>query len=184
MYSYGPPQMAGQKQGDQLEHTYNSYVRIRDVALKTCRRWWTIGRSEERRSGISALTAGRDDDDDDDDDIFICAFLNFCSLVLVGFLLLSKDAFFMSSCFCTPRERNILLLIWLVFTQKVPLSGWWRNFHPLRLKNFFQMCRVENQTCFFFYSYWIDILYMQNAETKLGIFKYNNERLYYKITLF
>ena len=34
-----------QKQDDQLEHTYSSYVRIQDVALKTCRRRWTIGRS-------------------------------------------------------------------------------------------------------------------------------------------
>ena len=35
MYSYGPPHMAEQKQDDQLEHTFSSYVRIRDVALKT-----------------------------------------------------------------------------------------------------------------------------------------------------
>ena len=26
------------KQDDQLEHTYSSYVRIRDVAQKTCQR--------------------------------------------------------------------------------------------------------------------------------------------------
>ena len=31
--------MAEQKQVDQLEHTYSSYVRVRDVALKTCRRF-------------------------------------------------------------------------------------------------------------------------------------------------
>ena len=42
------PHMAKQKQDDLLEHTYNSYVRIRDVALKTCPRRWMIGRSEER----------------------------------------------------------------------------------------------------------------------------------------
>ena len=36
MYSYGPPHMAEQKQDDQLEHIYSSYVRIRDVALRTC----------------------------------------------------------------------------------------------------------------------------------------------------
>ena len=30
--------MAKQKQDDQHEHTYSSYVRIRDVALKTCQR--------------------------------------------------------------------------------------------------------------------------------------------------
>ena len=38
MYSYGPPNMAEQKQDDQLEHTYSSCVRIRDVAQKTCQR--------------------------------------------------------------------------------------------------------------------------------------------------
>ena len=38
MYSYGPPHMAKQKQNDQLEHTYSSYVRIQDVTLKTCQK--------------------------------------------------------------------------------------------------------------------------------------------------
>ena len=38
MYSNGPPHMAQQKQDDQLEHTYSSYVRIRDVTLKTCQK--------------------------------------------------------------------------------------------------------------------------------------------------
>ena len=56
--------LAGQKQDDQLEHTYSSYVRIRDVALKTCQRRWTIGRSGERGSGISVHVARHDDDDD------------------------------------------------------------------------------------------------------------------------
>ena len=54
------------KKDDQLEHTYSSYVRIQDVALKTCQRRWTIGRSGERRSGISVLAARHHDDDDDD----------------------------------------------------------------------------------------------------------------------
>ena len=49
MYSYGPPHMAKQKQDDQLEHTYSSYVRIRDVTLKTYQKRWMIGRSGERR---------------------------------------------------------------------------------------------------------------------------------------
>ncbi len=35
MYSYGSPHMAAQKQGDQLERTFSSYVRIQDVVLKT-----------------------------------------------------------------------------------------------------------------------------------------------------
>ena len=34
MYSYGPPHMAKQKQDDNHEHTFSSYVMIRDVALK------------------------------------------------------------------------------------------------------------------------------------------------------
>ena len=63
MYSYGPPNMAKQKQDDQLEHTYSSYVRIRDVALKTCQKRWMIGRSGERGSGTSMLAARHDEDD-------------------------------------------------------------------------------------------------------------------------
>ena len=37
-----------------------------DVALKTCRKRWTIGRGGEIGSGISVLTVRHDDDDDDD----------------------------------------------------------------------------------------------------------------------
>ena len=55
--------MATQKQDGQLEHTYNSYVMIRDVTLKTCRRRWMIGKRGERGSGISVLAAQHDDDD-------------------------------------------------------------------------------------------------------------------------
>ena len=40
----GPLHMAEQKQGEQLEPTYSSSVRIRGVALRTCRTRWTIGR--------------------------------------------------------------------------------------------------------------------------------------------
>ena len=67
MYSYRPPHMAEQKQGDQLEHTYIRYVRIRDVALKTRQKRWTIGKSGKRGSGISVLAARHDDVDDYDD---------------------------------------------------------------------------------------------------------------------
>ena len=65
MYFYGPPHMAKQKQDDQLELTDSSYVRIRDVTLKTGQKRWIIGRSGERGSGISVLAARLDDDDDD-----------------------------------------------------------------------------------------------------------------------
>ena len=61
MYSYGPPHMAGQKQDDQLEPTYSSWVRIRDIALKTCQTRWTIGRSGEREPGICVLVARQDE---------------------------------------------------------------------------------------------------------------------------
>ena len=63
MYSYGPPHMAEQKKDGQHEHTYSSYVRIRDVTLKTCQKRWMIGRSGERGSRISVLAARHDDDD-------------------------------------------------------------------------------------------------------------------------
>ena len=58
------PHMAKQKQGDQLEPTYGSSVRIRGVALRTCQKWWTIGRSSETGSRASVLVAKQDDDDD------------------------------------------------------------------------------------------------------------------------
>ena len=57
------PHMAKQKQDDQHEHTFRNCVRIRDVVQMTCQRWWTIGRSGERGSGISVLPARHDDDD-------------------------------------------------------------------------------------------------------------------------
>ena len=62
MYSYWPPQMAGKKQHGQLEHTFSSFVRTRDVALRTYRRRCAIGRSGERGSGISVLVKRHDDD--------------------------------------------------------------------------------------------------------------------------
>ena len=67
-----PPHMAVQKQDDQHEHTFSSYVRIRDVVLKTYRGRWTIGRSGERGSGISVLPARYDDDDDFIQIICVC----------------------------------------------------------------------------------------------------------------
>ena len=54
--------MTEQTQDDQLEHTYSSYVRIRDLALKTCQRRWMIGRSGERGSRIFMPVARHDDD--------------------------------------------------------------------------------------------------------------------------
>ena len=47
MFSNGPPHMAEQKLGDQLEPIYSSSEGIRDVALRTCQKRWTMGRSGE-----------------------------------------------------------------------------------------------------------------------------------------
>ena len=63
MYAYRPPYMAGQKQDDQLEHTFSSSVRIQDVALMTYQRRSTIGRGGERGSRISVLMVRHDNDD-------------------------------------------------------------------------------------------------------------------------
>ena len=97
MYSYGPPHMAGQKQNDQLEPTFRSYVRIRDVALKTYQSRWTIGRSGERGSGISVLAA-RHDDDDNINLIVIwhidhCRLFNGKSILYIGTVLFQKIQF-------------------------------------------------------------------------------------------
>ena len=75
MFSFGPPHMAEQKQNDQLELTYYSSVRIRDVAPRTCQKRWMIGRSGEKGSGISVL-ATRHDDDDDDVNYFLFFYAN------------------------------------------------------------------------------------------------------------
>ena len=48
----------------QLEHICSSSVRIQDVALKTCQKRLTVGRSGERGSRISMPAARHGDDDD------------------------------------------------------------------------------------------------------------------------
>ena len=57
MYSCGPLHMEEQRQDDQFEPTYSCIEPIRHVALKTCRKQWTIRRGGERGSGISVLMA-------------------------------------------------------------------------------------------------------------------------------
>ena len=89
--------MAEQKQDDLIKHTYSSYVRIRDVALKTCQRRWTIGKSGERGSGISVLAARHDHDDDNWGMIFfiLILFVNYIlsfSLVRLRIIWLSARA--------------------------------------------------------------------------------------------
>ena len=77
MYSYGPLHMAGQMQGKcranagRPARTYiQQLCEDKVVPLKSGQRWWIIGRSDERGSGISVLAARHDHDDDD---TLICA---------------------------------------------------------------------------------------------------------------
>ena len=65
MYSSGPLHMDEQRQDVQFEPTYSTSVPIRDVTLSISRKQWTIGRCDERWSGISMLVAWHDNDDDD-----------------------------------------------------------------------------------------------------------------------
>ena len=61
MHSRGPLHIAEQRQGDQFEPTHSRSVRIRDVALRTCRKQCTIGRGGEKGSEISVLMVRHDD---------------------------------------------------------------------------------------------------------------------------
>ena len=93
------PHMAGQKQDDQHEHTFSSYVRIRDVALKTCQRLWTSGKSGERGPGISVLVARHDDDEEEDKrNVFV-------SYLLLSFLLYNSFWDFLEQC-VTPTNQH------------------------------------------------------------------------------
>ena len=56
------PSYGRTKQDGLVEPTYSSSARIRDVALRTSQKRWTIGRSGEIGSGISVLAAWHDDD--------------------------------------------------------------------------------------------------------------------------
>ena len=110
MYSYGPLHMAEQKQDDQLEHNYSSYVRIRDVALKTCQRWWTIGRSGERGPEIAVLSA-RHDDDDDYVKILSCPTFDNSKCIYLAVVSVFDDVDYILNC-----SYNFFLL-WMLFLK-------------------------------------------------------------------
>ena len=63
MYSCVPFHMDEQRQDDQLEPTYSNSVPIWNVALRTCRKQWTIENGGEKGSGIPVMMAGHDDND-------------------------------------------------------------------------------------------------------------------------
>ena len=120
--------MAKQKQDDQLEHTFSSYVRIRDVTLKTCQRWWIIGRSGERESGISVLAARRDDDDDDIY-IYIYIYIYMCVCVCVCW-----QHFFIDS-YLTEHSRHFLSTYFLLILSNCRIE---RNAHSYEVVMYIQ----------------------------------------------
>ena len=125
MYSYGPLHMPKQKQDDRLEHTYSSYVRIRDVALKTCQRQWTIGRSGERGSGISVLAAQHDDNDDDYcSNSFFEKIYSIFSLCMASNILMKLQTKMLPLDFCINSFNN-LLYSWNVRSCRLIL---WKTF--------------------------------------------------------
>ena len=142
MYSYGPPDMAKQKQDDQLEHTYSSYVRIRDVALRTCQRRWTIGRSGERGSGISVLAAWHDE-----------------RLIRIFHSFLNRSIDIILVCYYNdnPMDSKIVLYIYIyiyiyIYTHThLNMCTWWYEFVDMcmcilyikRIKTISKICLSE-----------------------------------------
>ena len=70
----------GRAKAGRPARTYSSYVRIRDVSLKTCRRRWMIGRNGGRGSGISVQAVRHDDDDDDTRRCFFLILIKFSNV--------------------------------------------------------------------------------------------------------
>ena len=101
-----PPHIPKQKQDDLLEHTYSSYVRIRDVALKTSQKRWMLGRSGERGSGISVLAARHDDDDDDICNMYYI-YVWICYIIII--ILSSHQHGYPWPSLATSPKRSLLL---------------------------------------------------------------------------
>ena len=126
--------MTVEKQDDQHEHTFSSYVRIRDVVQKTYQGRWTIGRSCKRGSGISVLPALYDDDDDDD--------------IYIYFLLLGKKASKYSSINSKTRTyEDIIHLIWTsvirIILWKLNLMSWYVE--PVSLRQNWSSIRISTE---------------------------------------
>ena len=148
MYSCGPPHMAVQKQDDQHEHTFSSYVRIRDVVLKTCLGRWTIGRSGERGSGISVRPARHDDDDDDlcetklfEIELFICIKMDL-ALNNLQWLICHKTQH-NQPYFCRLYKGLLLLLIHTLFVSRDP-GNLKRDFIRRVFHNTYSISRIKN----------------------------------------
>ena len=121
LWSCGPPHMDVQEWDDQHELTYSSYVRTRDVTLKTCRRRWMIGRNGKRRSGISALAARHDDDDEDKPCFIKKSFIIILEYSYSGFLTPFLYIYLYIYIYIyreSERERDIILK--LIYKKQYP----------------------------------------------------------------
>ena len=101
MYSGGPLPIHEQRYDDQLEPIYSSSMTIRDIALKTCRKQWTIGEVVAREeSGISILMAWREDIY-----IYIYIYIYVCIILFLTWFL---------------HQRKLMVFHWMVRDSKSP----------------------------------------------------------------
>ena len=119
MYSNGPPHMVKQKQDDQLELTYSSYVTTRDVTLKSCQRRLIIGRSGKRGFGISVLAARHHDDDD----------------IYIYIYIYMGDAFNKLPDFFCAGIENCRKHLKIHYVIVIHLMKWLINFYDFRFKS-------------------------------------------------
>ena len=135
MYSCGPHSHGRAKAG----RPARTYIQpIRDVALRICRKQWTIGRRGERGSGISLLIVQHDDDDRSAGILFLVAILfltrtkgpekrNNCKSYVNKLIFLHCKSLSWSSCRATstdiPDPLSPLLLIVNRFWQVLRLTS-------------------------------------------------------------
>ena len=182
MYSYGSPHMAAQKQDDQHEHTFSSYVRIQDVVLKTYLGRWTIGRSGERGSGISVLPARYDDDDDES---FVCTQLNGFKYWYVSNNLIFKwvttnlFGHLYYYCFNTVKSFQIFLALIILFNIHyfLQIAKWLQLF----LSNSYNSNRIfvwiENKITLQLHFYFLSGINLRNFYFLICVFVFHCRRI-------
>ena len=157
--------MAEQKQDGQHEHTFSSYVRIRDVVLKTCLGRWTIGKSGERGSGISVLPARHDDDDD-----YWCQSCARHSPLSTGrpsFFLFLCYSFFLSPHYGIKSHTVVIIIFYATndffFNFRISSKSILHNLSISIRKLNYDRRKWANTFLFFFFSSWIFFLGVESC---------------------
>ena len=114
--SFGPLHMDEQRQDVQLEITCSSSVPIWDVALRTFRKQWTIGRCDERRPEITLLIARHDDDD-----VLFRKSTNFLNIPSVGYYI-------MRGSWVVGRRLFGLVKYWVLWDDLIVFGIWLLGF--------------------------------------------------------